>query len=291
MPVLEPAMKVTRECIFAAAVALLAGGCGGAIDISWSGNASVSRNNDNLTVALAGEAAIEGSAKIAEEKRPVAAFHTLAAHHGIQVLINDASVDSLTVEADDNLLQLVETKVENETLQVRITKSLTTRNPIRVTVGAKQLSNVSATSSARITARKLSDDLMHVKATSSGQIYIDDVQGEQIELVATSSGQVTAKNVEGKKLRVTASSSGRVAAAGNVDEQQVEASSSGNYDARQLSSRLARVDCSSSGSAVVRATQEVVGSASSSGSVRYAGDPAKLSVTTSSAGSVAKTER
>ena len=78
----------------AAALVLLVSGCGEAIG--------------------AGGAATEGSGKIVEEKRTVAAFRMLAAHHGIEVVIKDASIDSLTVEADDNLLPLVETKVEND---------------------------------------------------------------------------------------------------------------------------------------------------------------------------------
>jgi len=185
---------------------------------------------------------------------------------------------------------LVETKVVNETLLVRVAGNLKTRKPIRVHVSTKQLSSVSATSSASVKASKASDARVHIQAESSGQVAIDEVQGEQIELTATSSGDVSAKSVEGKKLHVTVNSSGRVSVAGKIDEQRIEVSSSGNYNAGQLDCRRIRVDCNSAGSVLVHATDEIVGSASSAGSVRYLGSPAKVSVSTDSAGSVGKAE-
>jgi hypothetical protein len=278
--------------MISAALAVLAGGCGGGFDISSSANGtSVSRVNDELTVRVSDGPVTEGSGNLAGEQRSVAAFHKLAAYHGIHVVIDEMAADSLAIKADDNVLPLVETSVEGGTLHVRVKGNLKTHNPIRVTVDAKQLSNVRASSSAKITATKFSDDLIHVQADSSGEVSSDDVQGKEIRFAASSSGGIVAKHIEGKMLRVTASSSGRVAVAGKVDEQQVEVSSSGNYDAGQLVSRLARIACSSAGSAFVQATDEVVGSATSAGSVRYAGDPAKVSVTTISAGSVSKATR
>lgn len=285
-------MKAVRMCMISTALAVLAGGCGGGIDIpSLGSGTSVSRVNDELTVSVSEGPMTEGSGNLAEEKRTVAAFHKLTAYHGIHVVIDTMASDSLTIKADDNVVALVETSVEGEILHVRVKGNLKTRNPIRVTVDAKQLSNVRASSSARITATKFSDDRMHVQADSSGEVLSDDVQGEEIKFVASSSGRIAAKHIEGKMLRVTANSSGRVSAAGKVDEQQVEVSSSGNYDAGDLVSRITRIDCSSAGSAFVQATDEVMGSATSAGSVRYAGDPAKMSVTTNSAGSVSKAAR
>jgi hypothetical protein len=285
-------MKVTCVCVTAVVLIALAGGCETRVNLSWLANhgASISRTNDELTVKVNDGSVTEGSGTQGDEERPVAAFRNVAAHHGIQVLIDDASDNSLTVEADDNLLPLVETKVENETLLVRVTGNLKTRKPIRVHVSTKQLSKVSATSSASVKASKASDARVHVQAESSGQVAIDEVQGEQIELTATSSGDVSTKSVEGKKLHVTVNSSGRVSVAGKIDEQRIEVSSSGNYNAGQLDSRLIRVDCNSAGSVLVHATDEIVGSASSAGSVRYLGSPAKVSVSTDSAGSVGKAE-
>ncbi len=274
-----------------AALMLLASswGCGN-FSLPGGGD-SVSRSSGELTVTIGGRPVAEGSGHVVTEKRPAAPFRKLAAEQGVEVLIDDAAGDSFTVEADDNLLPLVETKVENETLRVRVTGSLTTRNPIRVTAASPDLSEAAASSDASVAAAKASGDVVRLTADSSGEVTVDEVQGDEIELAANSSGHVTAKRLDGQKLRVAVSSAGHITAAGKVDRQQVAASSSGQYEGGELASRTASVDLSSAGSALVQAAEEITGVVSSAGRVLYVGDPAKISVETSSAGSVTKTDR
>jgi hypothetical protein len=280
-------MKLFCESILAMGLVYLSGGCGGQF-MSVSSGISISRNNGGITATIAGDDVTEGSGHEAEEKRPVAAFHGVAVEHGIEATFEDGSSGELTVEADDNLLPLIETKVADGLLRVRIIGSLRTRNPIRVRGSAGQLSDARAVSSASINVPKLSGDTIRVHADSSGQVTIDGIEGERIDVSASSSGQVAARNVKGKRLRISVDSSGRVEAAGEVDEQQIVASSSGAYEGEELASRAARVDASSSGSAKVQATEEITGSASSAGRIRYFGNPAKASVQESSAGSATK---
>jgi len=97
---------------------------------------------------------------------------------------------------------------------------------------------------------------------------------------------VTANKLDAKQLKVSVSSSGTVTADGRADRQEIEASSSGRYEGSTLVSRTSRVTCGSSASTVLHATEEVSGSVSSSGSVRYSGSPGKVAVSSSSAGSV-----
>jgi hypothetical protein len=289
--ILEPLCIVT--------LAVLATGCSSGVDVSWStdnssgsrnNGVSISRNNEELTVKMGDEPVIEGSGNLATEKRDLTAFNKLAAHHGIQVQIEEGVGDSLRVETDDNLLPLVETKIDNETLHVQVKGSLKTRKPIRVTVSAKQLSDISASSSARITGAQANDRNVYFRADSSGEVVIDEARGDRVDLAASSSGGVTAKSVACKKLSVMANSSGRVAASGNADEQQVDVSSSGMYNGGDLTTRQTNINCNSAGSATVQVTHELSGSASSAGSVLYSGNPAKMSVRTDSAGSVVKAE-
>src|SRR5207253_1238305 len=95
-----------------------------------------------------------------------------------------------------------------------------------------------------------------------------------------------ANSVDAKQLKVSVSSAGSVTADGRADRLEIEASSSGHYDGSKLVSRTSRVTCSSAASTVLHATEEVSGSVSSAGSVRYSGSPGKVAVSTSSAGSV-----
>jgi Putative auto-transporter adhesin, head GIN domain len=149
---------------------------------------------------------------------------------------------------------------------VGVKGSLKTRNPLRVRVTAKQLKGLAAESSAKVTGK--------------------DLKGDKIDLSASSSGHVTANNVQGGQLKVSVNSAGAVTADGLADRQDVDASSSGRFEGSKLVSRTSRVDCSSAASTIVHATEEVSGSVSSAGSVRYSGSPGKVAVGASSAGSV-----
>ena len=273
--------------IAAIASAALASGCdwGGA---SFSVGGSVSRNNGTTTVSVDGGPVVDGSGTTAKETRPARSFRNVAAHQGIQVTIAEGAGDSVTVEADDNLLRLVETSVENDTLQVRIIGNLTTDNPIQVSASATDLAELTATSSASITAKRARDARVRVRAESSGQVSIDEADGDQLELSASSSGQVAVAKAAGKSLRISVDSSGQVTAAGEVDEQQVTANSSGQYNGEKLASSTASVECNSAGQATVQASDEVTGAATSAGQVRYVGQPARVSIETHSAGSVSK---
>jgi hypothetical protein len=71
-----------------------------------------------------------------------------------------------------------------------------------------------------------------------------------------------------------------------VDRQNVQLSSSGDYRADSLVSREASVGLSSSGSATVRVSESLDARISSSGNVRYRGNPLKVASNTSSSGRV-----
>jgi hypothetical protein len=251
-------MPTRHTPIFATVLLVLAVGCGTAT--------SISQEYGTLTITIDGVAPKEGSGKTGKEDRKVEGFQRVHARNGVDVVVTVTGAESATVEADDNLLSLVETTVENGTLRIGVKGSLKTRNPLRVRVTAKQLEGLTAESSARVSGK--------------------DLKGDNVALSASSSGRVTANNVNAKKLKVSVSSSGSVTADGQADRQEIKASSSGRYEGSKLISRTSQVTCSSSANTAVHATKEVSGSVSSSGSVRYSGSPSTVAVSTSSSGSV-----
>ena len=233
-------MPTRGGAVLASLLLILAAGCG-------SGNeTSVIQQDAALNVMIGGSPTVRGSGKTATEDRQLPAFHRVRASNGIEVVVAVTGTESATVEADHNLLPLIQTMVENGTLHITVTGSLSTRNPLRVRVAARQVDG----------------------------------------LIADSGAKISSKDIPGDELTLSASSSGSVTTAGRADRQEVDASSSGRYDGGKLVSRVSNVSSSSSGSATLNATEELSGSASSSGTVRYSGRPASVAVSTSSSGSV-----
>jgi hypothetical protein len=253
-------MSTRRHAILASLLLVLGSGCG-------SGNeTSVIQQDATLSVSVGGTATVRGSGRTATEDRSVEGFHRVRASNAVEVVVAVTGSESATVEADDNLLSLVQTRVDHGTLEIGVIGSLTTRNPLRVRVEAREIDGLIADAAARISCK--------------------DLPGDDLALSAASSGSVVVDHVDAGLLKVAASSSGSVTAAGRADRQDVDASSSGRYDGGKLVSRSSNVTSSSAAVATLHATEAINGSASSSGSVRYAGSPASVAVSTSSAGSV-----
>src|SRR4051812_13065288 len=119
-------MPAQCRVILASLLLVLAVGCG-------TGSESSSyQTNGTLNISIGGTPTVEGSGKLATEDRKVEAFQRVRASNAVEVVVAVTGNESATVEADDNLLPLVQTKVEHGTLEIGVTGSLTTRNPIRV---------------------------------------------------------------------------------------------------------------------------------------------------------------
>lgn len=191
---------------------------------------------------------VVGSGVTATEGREVAGFTRVSASTGVDVTVTPGAEDAVEVTADDNVLPLVATTLEADTLRIHLTNSVRTRTPVKVVVTARRLTGVVASAGASVTADKLSADS-----------WTADV-----------------------------SSGGSVTARGTADRQTVSVSSGGSYDGGDLACKAVAVEASSGGSATVHATDTLKATASSGGSVRYRGSPKVVTPSASSGGSVSE---
>lgn len=127
-------------------------------------------------------------------------------------------------------------------------------------------------------------EIASLEAHSSGSISIRSVRTDSLRIQISSSGSIVLDSLAASSLEVRISSSGSLRVAGEVDRQDVALSSSGRYEAGTLESRTARVVVSSSGTATVRVSESLDANISSSGDVRYYGDPPRVSGNVTSSG-------
>jgi hypothetical protein len=263
---------------------------------------SISRRDGELTVKIGQEPLIVGSGTVAKTDREAAGFHGITASHGIHVAATPGESESVRVEADDNLLPLISTEVVAGILVNKATGSFKTKNPIKVTVSARDLDRLTANSSTSVDASDLAQDSLSVDVSSSGSVRAAG-SAARLDFFASSSGtfdgaKLAAKTALGhasssasvtisvsNELRAEVSSSARIVASGQAATIAVKGSSSGSFDGKKLKAKFVNVECSSSASAEVQATEELTGSASSSGRIRYhEGKPPTFNVKTSFGG-------
>ena len=178
---------------------------------------------------------VRGSGVMATETRHVSGFSRIALSGSGDVRIEQTGRESLTVEAEDNLLPLLETYVDGDTLVLR-TRPNTSIRPTR-------------TIRYRITVARLE------AASISG------------------SGSLRAEGVDSDRFTTSISGSGSMTLTGKAKAIDLSISGSGSYDAANLVSQTGRVSISGSGSGVVNTSEELEVAISGSGSVEVIGKP------------------
>lgn len=191
---------------------------------------------------------VVGSGVVVTEQRAVSGFDRVSVSGPGTVHIEITGTESLEVEAEDNILEVLTIEVVGGRLELG-TEPFTSLEPTREIV-------------YRITAAQLAG----VDVSGSAQVDIAPV--DTLSFSAAISG------------------SGSIEPTGSVTELEVAVSGSGRFLGEGLESVIADVSISGSGQADVLVTDELNASVSGSGAIRYMGDPLRVEKEISGSGSI-----
>jgi hypothetical protein len=228
---------------------------------------------------------IRGSGDVVEETREVSGFTAieLATLGTLHIQVGEG--ESLRIEAEDNLLEYIETKVRNGRLKIEIQDNINLRStrPINYYLTVTDLDTIVISSSGDIEAPDLETERFSITISSSGDLEMGDLEADTLTVDISSSGDMTMGVLHANTLEVDISSSGNLdIAGGEVERQNVAITSSGDYTARNLESVEAEVRLTSSGAATIRVSDDLRANLSSSGDLYYIGNPTVDATTTSS---------
>ncbi|MFC0252608.1 head GIN domain-containing protein [Massilia consociata] len=199
---------------------------------------------------------VQGSGNIKREVRQVSHFSGLAFEVPGKLELRQGDAEGLTIEADDNVLALVETVVENGTLKIRPSKrntNLRTRN-LKVVVQARQIERLALGGSGTVEADRLRAPKLNIDLGGSGRIDVRDLDTESVAVSVGGSGAFKAGGGTARKLSVS------IGGSGSVDMGRVQSDS-------------ASISVAGSGEATVWARNELSMTIAGSGDVNYYGDP------------------
>lgn len=199
---------------------------------------------------------VSGSGVIQEEERPVRGFNRLRLEAGGLTEIVPGETESLSIQADDNLLPYLISDVSGGELRISVKPgvSISPSQPVRFTIGVK--------------------DLRRVILTGSGQANLAGFSGQSLELEASGSARFDLSSATIEKLQVEISGSGGALADGIAEELQLHISGAGKLDAGDLRCREAVVEISGAGNAVLWVTDELQVDLSGASRLAYYGAPA-----------------
>ena len=217
---------------------------------------------------------MEGSGNIKSETREVQGFLAVSINYPADVVMQQGKVESVKVEADDNLLPQLTTEVNDETLVIdNKEESWSQRvNPterVKITITVK--------------------DLREIEFSSAGSLWLNGLKTDELSVNLNGAGEMILNDLDVNKLESRLSGAGNIKANGTAHELELRISGVGSFEAPELQSMVASVRISGAGSATVRVEDELTARVSGAGSVKYYGSPT-LDEDVSGAGSVSQVD-
>jgi hypothetical protein len=199
---------------------------------------------------------VRGSGNVVTEERPVSGVSRveLTGIGDLQVTLGDQ--ESLTIEAEENLIPLISTEVRGNTLTIGTERNqnLLPTEPIRYYLTVPSLESVSISGLSNVNLPDLSADSFQIEISGAGNATIDSLQAGSLDVALPGLGGL---EIHG----------------GQVPDMRVVISGAGNFNAPDLQTARASVDISGMGSTTLRVSEQLDASISGSGSVKYYGNP------------------
>ena len=173
---------------------------------------------------------VRGNGVMKSEARPVSGFTSIGLAIGAAVEVKLGTTEGVTIQADENLLPLIETSVRHGTLEIKAVRdhlSLSS-NSIRIVVQAKSIDGLAIGGSGSIMAEQLRAVKMKLDIGGSGSIDVRRLDTEAVEVAIGGSGDVKLAGTA-KKLDASIAGSGDVVAPNFVvDKAEITVAGSGD---------------------------------------------------------------
>ncbi len=179
--------------------------------------------------------ATNGSGTVKSESRDVSGFDEVELRGVGNLSIRQTGSESLTVEAEEDVLPDIRTEVEGD----------------RLIIGPEP------------------NTVLHTTEPINYELTVKDLRALRI----SGSRNVDAEGIGTDELATTISGAGAVKISGKADSQDIHIAGVGNYRAGDLESKEVKVAVVGAGSAVVNASDVLEAKVSGAGSVEYIGDP------------------
>jgi hypothetical protein len=186
------------------------------------------------------------------DTRAVTGFSAIDLRGAGQLTVTLGTQEGLTVEAEDNLLPLIDSTVSGDTLILELKAGRPTR-PIVYRVAARQITALSTSGAGDIDAPGVTGASLRTSQSGAGNVRLDRLSVQTLESSLAGAGSLDAS---GTAARLVVSLAG-----------------AGNLAARDLAVKDAELTMSGAGKATVRVSDTLKARLTGAGSVEYLGNP------------------
>jgi len=212
---------------------------------------------------------VRGNGNVLTEDRTInESFSAIKATEGLDVYLTQGNNESITIEADENLHDLIITEVIDGVLKIHTRENIGRATSKKIMVSFKDISAITSTSGS---------DVYSTNTINANHLKLKSSSGSDMKL-----------DVNTSILECESSSGSDLKLSGKTKKLIAEASSGSDIKASNLIAESSQVKASSGADITINTVKELTAKASSGGDIKYYGNPEKVSKNKSSSGSVRK---
>ena len=199
-----------------------------------------------------------GSGNMTTEARPVSDFDAIRLDGAGRMIITQGTAPSLEIQAEDNLINLLTSEVQEATLVLGYQDRLWRRTiiptrPIQY--------NLTVT------------DLAQLTLNGAGDLEIQSLQTDALVIQINGAGNIVIEDLSAQNLTVNLAGTGSIKAAGVATNQVINLDGAGNYQGGDLRTQSTSIKISGLGNGTVWAAETLQVTIAGGGSVSYYGSP------------------
>ena len=214
---------------------------------------------------------IRGSGNVVSQTREVSDFTAIEMGYPAQVTVTQGESVSVKIEAEDNVLPGLQTRIRN--------------NRLEIFYMVEDGEHVRPTKAVKITI--VVKDLKEVDFGSAGDLTLNGIESDNLEISLSGAGNLKVNDLVAKNFSIDLSGAGSMSVNGEADDLRLNISGFGSFNGKDLHTINATVDMSGAGSATVWVEGELDANVSGVGSVNYYGSPS-VSKNVSGIGSISR---
>jgi hypothetical protein len=202
---------------------------------------------------------VRGSGDVITVQREVNGFDRVALSGVGTMFISVGEKESLLIEAEDNLLPYIETKVQGSILEIGLkyehwNTAIQPTKPINYFLTVTNLEALDLSGAGRIEIEEINTTQLRIHTSGAGDIEIEKLNAQSLTMVVSGAGSCRIHD-------------------GKVDSQHLQISGAGGYRASDLESHRTDIDISGMGGAKIWVSDTLHVAISGAGNVGFYGYP------------------
>ena len=187
-----------------------------------------------------------------------------------------AGKPTVEVYTSDNIVDLLDIKVNNKTLNIKFKKGVNVSfNKLEIRISSETLNNISVAGSGNVElANGLKTDYLKISVAGSGNIKADNITcTNDVSVSIAGSGDLKLNNVSATNTEASVAGSGTAILTGTTQEASYRVAGSGDLFASDLQAKRVSASVAGSGDIKCHATEFLKARTSGSGDIGYKGNP------------------